>query len=1849
MKHLFGVNSLIISLFILIVFTQCSPTEKKTKVDPAFTNYIQAFTGDVVSTRSAIRIQLTQKHSSAKPGEVIHEKLFEFTPNIDGEAQWINEKTIAFKPDQLLPAGKQYQVKFKLGNLLRLDKELSVFEFGFQVMKQNFELEFTTLEAYDPNDLKNQKLKGAMYSYDYADATLLEESVEAFQNGKELHLSWSHSDNGKIHDFTIDSLVRSEQKGEVQVQWNMKNLGVDQKETSSFAIPSLNEFKVLDVKTHQGEKIYVEVSFSDPLNESQDLNGMAWFVPQLSARIVVDGNTMKIFPNEKAIGDFSLRIADGLKNNANFSLGDEFKKEIRFESLKPAIELIGDGNILPSSNGLIFPFKAVSLSAVNVKIIKVYENNIQQFFQLNQINGDNELKRVGRLVYKGELTLNSEEAIDYGQWNNFAIDLSSYIEVDPGSIYRIVLSFDQNQSLYTCEENDEYKLQKDAVLKDDIYWDNSSDYWYYYDFGNNEYVNENYDYYEREDPCKPSYYMTNDRVKGKNILASDLGIIAKGNNSGELLVAVTDLVSTDPLSGIEVEIYNFQQQLIETKMTDEQGFATIELTKKPFFLIAKKQKQRGYLRLDQSSALNLSMFDIGGQNNEKGLKGYLYGERGVWRPGDSLYLSFMLEDRNRSLPKDHPVVCELYTPRQQLFARIVKTNSVGGIYDFRTATPQDAPTGDWRAVIKVGGAEFTKNLKIETVKPNRLKMNLDFGKEILSSTGNNKATLEVKWLHGAVAGDLKADIEMSMSVASNVFKKYSDYSFQDQSRSFYSYPKMVFDGQLDADGKAEVNPEINEGSELPGMLMANFKTRAFEKGGEFSVDRMSIPYSPYESYVGVKIPEGKGWNGALYSDEEQIIPIVTLDENGKPIDRENLKVEIYNIYWRWWWERSSSDDLSRYVSNKHEYLLKTATISTKNGKANFKMNLGGRYYGRKYIRVIDPVSGHATGQEFYVTYSGWDESGENPGGAEMLTFTTDQKKYQVGDKIKVQVPGAPQGRLLVSLETGSQILDKYWVDLADIDGAIEIEATEEMSPNFFIHLSLIQAHNQKANDLPIRMFGVQPVFVENKNSHVTPQIQMPDVLEPETGFKVQVSEKEGKAMSYTLAVVDEGLLDLTRFKTPSPWNYFNRKEALSIRTWDMYQYVMGAFTGKMAGLLAIGGDEAALEDGGAKANRFKPVVRFIGPFSLNAGEAKVHELQMPNYVGAVRTMVVAKNESAYGSAEQSSKVKKPLMVLATLPRVLGPSEEVDLPVTVFAMDDKIKSVKVEVETNDLFQIKDEPTKNISFDRQGDQVINFKLKAKDQLGIAKAKIKVSGAGETATYEIELDVRAPNPKITDVKSFVLNADEELNEIIKNIGIDGTNSQVVELSVIPPLNLEKRLNYLVRYPHGCIEQTTSGAFAQLHLNEFVELSKKQEQDIEEHIKYAINSVKKFQVYSGGFAYWPGMEEPNDWGTTYAGHFILEAKAMGYDLPPGMLNDWIGFQKQQANSWNPQRDYYSWNSNQLDQAYRLYTLALANQPQLGAMNRLRNLDNLTIQARYRLAAAYHLVGKTEIAKKLISHQNMDVADYNELSGSYGSADRDKAMMLETLVLLGMKEEAKVILDELSSVLSSQRWLSTQTTAWSLLAVSKLLNQDDSDSQSMKFTYEVNQESKEDIETEAYIYQLQLEEPRKENQLKLTNTGGKTLFVRVQREGIPLAGDTTDAENALKMKVEYVDLSGKKIDPTKIKQGTDFSALVTITHPGLRDRYEEMALTQIFPSGWEIRNTRMDAGAQQAANFTYQDIRDDRVMTYFDINRGGSKTFEIKLNATYKGKFYLPTIYCEAMYDHQINARKAGKWVVVE
>ncbi len=1838
-------------LVIALIVSSCKDREKAVPaINPEFTHYIAGFTSGVISAYSNPTIQLVTDVPGTLREGVADQELFDFKPALKGTAVWLDSRTVEFRPEEPMEPDTPYECEFHLHKLLEVPAGLRTFGFQFRTIRQSAQVEFRGLNSLDDKNLEWQQLKGLVTTADQAEGENLEEILKAEQHGKVLIIEWIHDAEGIRHEFTIDSIARTEQQEEVLVKWDGRSIQSSDRGEEQVIIPALGDFKLMHTRVTQQPDQFVSLHFSDPVSRSQELQGLIYLESGQEVRLERSGNLVNVYPTDRLEGPEYLVIHEGIRNTLDYHLVQSYREGINFTSIHPDVELVGDGIILPGTGGMMFPFKAVNLEAVNVKIVRIFEHNILQFFQANQHDGRNELRRVGRMILDKEIRLTSDRVIDPGNWNLFSLDLSELIETEPGAIYNVSITFDRSQSLLPCASDEEetgleaYDEDRELEQFNDPPSGN-----YYYGYG----YYQDYNWRERDDPCTDSYYIyrKNRNLCSRNVLASDLGIIAKGASGNGLMVTVASLATAEPLPGVEVEVYNYQNQLMETGRTDQLGMVSIPLEHKPFLLVAKNGSQRGYLRLDDGSALSTSMFDVGGNRNTRGLKGYLYGDRGVWRPGDSIYMTFVLEDKNQLLPSSHPVIFELFTPENQLYLNRTSLRGINGVYAFRTATEPEAPTGNWLGRVSVGGTSFTKRVRIETVKPNRLKILLDFGKEVLRD-GMVTGMLHAHWLHGGMARNLKADVEMNLRTTTTTFEGYEEYVFDDPAKRFESEEKIIFEGRLDGNGDARFSQLMSVGKEAPGMLQAFFRTRVFENSGDFSLDRYPVRYSPYDRYVGVKIPEGPGWNGALYSNEPNLIPIVTLDAEGNPVDVDDLVVEIYEVNWRWWWDRNTPDDLASWVANNSRNLIRRDRISTVNGKALYEMTFDQNLWGRKLIRVTDPRWGHSTGETFYLTYKGYGETAvqDGPGGAEMLSFTIDQKEVSVGEEIVIRLPRFEEGRALVSLETGSRILENFWVE-APVEEPLRITATPEMTPGVFIHVSLLQPHHSTANDHPIRMYGIQRVGVVDPGTRLSPVLKMPEVLEPEKEVRIRVSEKEGRAMTYTVAVVDEGLLDLTRFATPDPWNHFYSREALGIRTWDLYKYVLGARRGEMAGLLSVGGDEYIDQEEVQDNNRFKPVVQFLGPFELRANRTNDHEFVMPNYVGSVRTMVVASHRGAYGSSEKTTPVKKPLMVLATLPRVVGPSETVTLPVTVFAMEPEIKEVTVEVRAGDLFTVQGPSTRQITFDREGDRLVSFSLEVARRTGDGEVEVEVKSGSHRATHRIDLEVRMPNPRITSTLNQVVEPGGEWTSSYRPPGLEGTNSGVLEVSVIPPLNLEKRLKFLMNYPHGCVEQTTSAVFPQLYLNDLMEMDREQQRTIQGNVTAAIALLNTFQASNGGLTYWPGDRTTvSEWGTSYAGHFMIEAERMGYDLPPGFLRNWSRYQTRMANSWERESGQaYNRRSNELNQAYRLYTLALAKKPAMGAMNRMREMGDLSVTARWTLAGAYLVAGRNRVAEQLVARLSSRVEAYREPGNTFGSSVRDQAIILDVLARMGDPGTARKLMDELAERLASESWYSTQTTAFVLAAIGHFIK-GTGDTGEAEYSVTINGQQ-ERISSASPIHSFNLPlDGRSGGMVTLNNSGGRTLFVSLQLEGIPLDEQVEDEQEDLWMQVRYRGMDGSEIDPSELQQGTDFLAEVQLRHPGVRSDYEDMALTQMFPSGWEIRNLRLDGieTSFQRDRPEYQDIRDDRVYSYFDLGKGQSRTFVVMLNATYQGRFLLPAVYCEAMYDREIHATRAGRWVEV-
>src|SRR5690606_21006716 len=544
----------------------------------------------------------------------------------------------------------------------------------------------------------------------------------------------------------------------------------------------------------------------------------------------------------------------------------------------------------------------------------------------------------------------------------------------------------------------------------------------------------------------------------------------------------TSILTAQPMPDVEVKLLDYQQQVIQTATTNGDGFAEFEASRKPFMLIAAKNEERGYLKLDDGSSLPLSRFDVGGDIVQKGIKGFLYGERGVWRPGDSLFVGFIMENQSANLPEGHPVTFELYNPKGQLAKRLVESKHTNGFYTFKTETETTAPTGNWVAKVSVGGAVFQKTLKIETVMPNRLKIDLDFsGQQVLGKGSSVPINLSAKWLFGAEVQHLKARVEAVVSPTKTSFSDYRQHTFDDPARSFATESQVLFDGTLDGQGKATFSSDIAATNGAPGMLRASFTTRVFEPGGNFSIDNVSMPYSPYTSYIGVRTPEGDRLSGRLLTDVNHEVGIVAVDATGKKLaGQRRVQVEFYKIRWRWWWNQET-EYLGNFTQDKYNQLLKkeTITLTTGAGKWNIRVNYPD--WGRYLVRVVDLESGHASGKTLYVDWPGWAqrEQQNNPTEASMLSFTADKETYRAGEKVTLTIPSSGGGRGLISIENGSRVLQSWWIDTEQGQTVHSFETTEDMAPNVFVNVTLLQPHQQTANDLPIRMYGVIPLLIEN--------------------------------------------------------------------------------------------------------------------------------------------------------------------------------------------------------------------------------------------------------------------------------------------------------------------------------------------------------------------------------------------------------------------------------------------------------------------------------------------------------------------------------------------------------------------------------------------------------------------------------------------------------------------------------------------------------------------------------------------------------------------------------------------------
>nr|WP_324257022.1 MG2 domain-containing protein [Cellvibrio fontiphilus] len=1836
---------------------------------PEWENHIADYPKRWVPTEAPLFIRFTHPVvSEAQVNAPVNPDLIAVDSKTPLNLLFVSTTELRIQPVERLPADSKIGFRLNSASLEGIDKSLGNFEFEVQTIKQDFDLRVDALAVME-DDENLMQLTGVLTTADTAELSSVKKILQLAVNERLVDVVWTQDTDRKTNRFLITHIERGETQGKLSLTWDGEALGSSDKGARELEIPARKTFQVTGVQVIRTPNTAIEIQFSDLLDSSQNLSGLVTLEGK-PVNVVIDGSLLRYTPDKLDSGELNLKISGSINNQKQQSLGSDYEQKIVLDLVKPLVRFVGSSSILPPASQISVPFEAAGVDSVQVIAFKVFANNIGQYLQDYSLTAAAAATDTGRYLWRKTYSLPD---VPRSGTQRFHLDLSELMAQHPDGLIRLELRIDRSNSIYTCAQTRPTepvaKMPEDA--DGESYYERAEEpAWYQQYYQSQGY----YNYSERNNPCDDTYYYYGDNIaSARNFLVSNIGLLAKRGSANQVHVITTELNSAKPLAGAEITAYNYQRQPIAQGTSDQYGMLQLNTDGVAFYLEAKHKTQRGYLRLRTSEALPTNQFDVSGEHIKAGLKGFLYGERDVWRPGDDIFLSFILEDKTQQLPANHPVTLDLFDPMGKKVLSQTNVQPVNNFYTFALKTEETAPTGNYRAVVHVGNRYFDKIIKVEMVVPNRLKVDLTPAETPLRLRNMPaQVSLFAQWLQGATAKNLKADSELKLSARATQFAGFEQFIFDDPARNFAGSAQKVFDGKLDESGNASFPLNVSLSAPPPGKLTATFVTRVFEESGNFSTILRPYELLPFDNWVGINIPKGEGYMDAIGRDVDHPVLIQTLNAQGKAAPERQVNVEVYEIGWRWWWDENT-ENLAEYFSNSSHRPVHSETLtSDANGRINWTLEKNKYEWGRHLIRVCDnsDAQAHCAGQ---VVYLGWSyDSSASTDSATQLMLSADKEKYQPGDIAKVRLPNAREGRVLLSIENGTRVLESRWLDLQAGQNEIDIPITAAMAPNVYAQVALLLPHQERVAEAPMRLYGIVPLLVEDPATRLQPQLDVAEKVRPETEFSIKVSEKNQRAMTYTLAMVDEGLLGLTNFSAPNAHDYFYKREALGVRTWDLFDQVVGAYGASLERVLAIGGSDAALEaERKRRERRFPPVVKFLGAFALTAGETREHKITLPPYMGAVRVMLVAGDATkgsaphatttAYGSVEKTVTVTQPVTLFATLPRVLGPGELVNLPVNVFVSEANINEVNVSVETNEIFTV-EKATASLGFNEPGDAIASLQLRVNDRLGKGWVKITARAGNETASQEIYIDSRAANPPSSIWQSKLLQPGESWQSSLQAHGMIGTNSAHLEVSSLPPLNLEQRLDYLISYPHGCLEQVTSSVFPQLRLAKLVNLSDAQKVTIDNNVNTGIKRLQSFQHATGGFSYWSGDGYVNDWASSYAGHFLVEAKRAGYAVPQTLLSNWINYQRTAAR--NPR------NSNDYDEmvlAYRLYTLALADAAEVPAMNRLREmqknqprtLQGYSLPARWLLAMTYEHLGLKDAAQDVMGEIATAVPEYKDWGYTYGSEMRDRGLLLAALVSIKADQEITwQVAEQVATELSSDNWYSTQSIAWALLAMSEFASANQSNN-GVKFSYQQSGET--DWITQgsnSAVFRRELDSP----QVSLRNDNDKPIRVLVSNRGTPANLREAASSDGLTLAVNFLTLDNTPLDPAQLPQGMDFVAEITVTGEFdklLSNQIENIALTAVVPSGWQIRNERLE-GSQLPKGIDYLDIRDDRVLGYFSLWRDyywnyryqernqTSVTLRVILNASYAGKFYLPGWSASAMYNEKIQAKGKGYWVEV-
>ncbi len=1724
-----------------------------------------------------------------------------FDPAIPGRFRWSGPDELVFSPSRPLSPATSYTVNIK-DEILRYSK--------YDKVKDEGKIKFHTaaLQLADVHVtwvLKDEGSKAAVpqvnlqFNYPVNPNNIKDKlAIEVDGNKTDFSIQTLSASNNigiRLNAFKVED---KNHEAKITLAKGLSAEGgknnTDDKISTTVSIPSPFVLNINEVQAeHDGTEGIVHINTSQQLI-GENIKSYFKFEPAVFYTVEPSANGV-ILRSDKFIAEnsYALVITKGLRGKVGGVLKEDYNGGVAFGQLEANVKFSNNKGIyLSKRGGGNIDVRITNVPKVKLVISKIYESNLlmaQRYGYYPKDNDDND----------AEYASYNEEGSDEEYNESVAGDIVYSKEIDVRSLPKSGAGRILNISQFEDRLPD-LKGIYHVILR------STQDYW-----------------------VRDSRFIS----------LSDIGLIAK-QGKDKIVVFANSLKTASGLDGVTLNVYGSNNQLIGTGATNRDGVAELAITKteavgfKPAMIIAKTADDFTYLPFNNTK-VNLSRFDVGGKrNNATGLDAFVYAERDLYRPGEKINYSVLLRNRQWKSPGEIPVKIKFSLPNGKELKTFRKGLNEQGSTEGSLDIAASAITGIYLMEVYSSNDVLlsSKNFMIEEFVPDRIKITTKLDKPFLKPGDNTSLFINAINFFGPPAANRNYETEIQVKQKQFAAKNFKDYEFAlANQKSFFD--KVVKEGMTDAEGNAAETYEVPQLYKNTGLLQVSFYTTVFDETGRPVSRMVSADIFTQDVFHGIKD------DGSYYYPLNQPVTfkLVSVNKDGAALPA-TAKVQVIKHEYRT--ALSKSGSYFRYDSQKEDKLMKEGEVTVSNATNYVYIP---RSPGDYEVRIYRPGANAYVSKSFY-SYGSWggDNSSFEVNNEGHIDIEVDKEIYNNGDVAKVLFKTPFSGKMLVTTERDGLISHQY-LDVVKRTANIDLKLTGDHVPNVYITATLIKPH--EVSDIPLTVaHGFQNVKVEEKSRKMGVEITAQKSSRSNTHQKIKI--KSSPHSYVTLTAVDNGVLQVTDFKTPDPYNYYYQKRALEVAAYDMYPLL---FPEMYSRLSSTGGDgEADMEKRGnpMPAKRIKILSYWGGIKKTNSSGIADFEFDIPQFNGQVRLMAVAYKDEKFGNAEATIQVADPIVISSSIPRFLSPGDTLLMPVTLNNTTTRNATAQASIVVTGPIKVLGESAKSININANTENGTVFQIVADRTINVGKIMVNVTALGEKFKEETDISVRPPSTlqKVSGSGSIVGGTSQKII-MPQNDFISGSTKYELIVSKSPVAELSEQLRYLIQYPYGCTEQTVSAAFPQLYFADLADKLKSQNQNnnANSNVMEAIRRIKMRQLYNGAVTLWDGEGTEDWWTTVYATHFLLEARKAGFDVDNSLLETMLGYLANRLKTKETINYYYNRDQQRKiapkEVSYSLYVLALASRSQVSAMNYYKsNPHLLALDGKYLLSAAYAVAGDKRSFASFLPSSFSGEYSVQQTGGSFYSETRDEAIALNALIDVDPgNKQIPVMAKHVGDRLKKEKYLNTQERAFSFLALGKLAR---SAAQSNVIA-EIKSNGKLIGKMDGKDFRLTNAQLNSTN-IEVITKGNGRLYFSWQMEGISSTGAYREEDNFIKVRRKFYDRYGMQIMRNAFKQNELIIVGITLEKAFSND-IENIVITDILPAGFEIENphTKELPGMdwiKDAAEPVSLDVRDDRIHIFVDAHYP-KQVYYYAVRAVSLGNFQQGPVSADAMYNGEIHS----------